>query len=526
MDVKGKVTLEQVLQHVGEFGRFQKILDLLLLTLNFPIALQIFSTFFTTLTPTWVCVPGSSHCTYNTTQLGTDQRRCHMPRSEWIYTEAKQYSLVTDLDLQCDKAWMLQLVSSVYFIGWGTGGIVLGWLGDKFGRKTVLFPSVIATLVIGFATAFLNNIYMITAARFMLGFFNPGGTIQGFILISEYVGDEQRPLASIIVYLCFPLSYCLVALKAYLTKNWKILCIVSTVPYIFVPLFWKFVPESVQWLLIHGKKDELMATVKRISYWNKTDMPTDVTIVPSIENEVEEGHKSSPFDIFGKKRVFQTLLQAFVWLVTGIAYFGISMAADDLGGSPYRDFVILSIFEVPALALAIEFCTRFGRKPSTLISLFVGGLACIVVVTIPLVGKIKVLRVLFGIFGKFSMAVTFNSICTWSVEIFPTSMRSEGMGFLHAIAHIGSASAPWIAQGLRPVARWLPFVMLGAPALVGAVCGIWLPETKATSPSILVNDEETCSVSSEAKGGDEKSETKINCYDNRGAATIVEDEKV
>ena len=90
-------------------------------------------------------------------------------------------------------------------------GLVLGWVGDKFGRKFIIFPSVSTTIVLGFLTSFLKDVYLVMICRFLIGFLNPGVTLQSFILISEYVGPRNRALAGIVIYATFPVGYILVA---------------------------------------------------------------------------------------------------------------------------------------------------------------------------------------------------------------------------------------------------------------------------------------------------------------------------
>ena len=59
------------------------------------------------------------------------------------------------------------------------------------------------------------------------------------------------------------------------------------------------------------------------------------------------------------------------------------------------------------------------------------------------------------------------------------------MGFVAVTARIGSTAAPWIAQGLRPTADWLPFVVLGVPSVLGFFVGWPLPETKEKNSSTV-----------------------------------------
>ena len=92
---------------------------------------------------------------------------------------------------------------------------------------------------------------------------------------------------------------------------------------------------------------------------------------------------------------------------------------------------------------------------------------------------------IFGFFintiGDFFIAIAFNAIFAWSVEIFPLRIRSEGMCFLQVISHSGSVTAPWIVKGLKRYGYWCPFFTLGFPALIGSLIGLWLPETRNTS---------------------------------------------
>lgn len=42
----------------------------------------------------------------------------------------------------------------------------------------------------------------------------------------------------------------------------------------------------------------------------------------------------------------------------GLVYYGVALAADDLGGALYRDYILASLVEFPAVILAIYLCHR------------------------------------------------------------------------------------------------------------------------------------------------------------------------
>ena len=55
--------------------------------------------------------------------------------------------------------------------------------------------------------------------------------------------------------------------------------------------------------------------------------------------------------------------------------------------------------------------------------------------------------------------------------------RSKAIAVLMMCGSIGSASAPWIAQGTRQVHFMLPFIMLGSLPILGGIACCVLKET-------------------------------------------------
>ena len=90
-----------------------------------------------------------------------------------------------------------------------------------------------------------------------------------YVLVGEFVDHKHRPLAIISINILYSLAVCLMCLKAYFIRSWKHLLWVSTLPYLFVFMFVRFVPESLQWLHIQSQEDRLSKIAERIVYWNK-----------------------------------------------------------------------------------------------------------------------------------------------------------------------------------------------------------------------------------------------------------------
>ena len=222
--------------------------------------------------------------------------------------------------------------------------------------------------------------------------------------------------------------------------------------------------------------------LRKIGKWNNKPLPDDFTLVVTEQNTTTN-KKMGVIDLFRDGRLAkQSLQQFYMWLVIAMGYYGLFMAASDLGGDFYANFIYLNLADVPGLFATMYLTDRVGRKWPTLCSLLIGGTFCIGVGITP--ANAHTMRVILGNLGKFCLCVAFDGVYTWTVELYPTEVRSVGMGLTAVAGRVGSTAAPWIAQGLKPIAGWLPFVVLGVPAVLGFFLGLSLPETKKKNSSI------------------------------------------
>ena len=193
------VSIDEMLTYAGEFGRFQWTIQLLLCIMQFPPTFPSLIMYFAALTPDWTCVDSGIHngtyCNSTKVYPSEDLSRCDMPRSAWKYVRPKSYSVVTQFDISCSDHWLVYLTTSVYFVGMAFGSILMGWLGDKFGRKRVLFPSMFLLCFTGVVSVFVPNIEWFLVCRFLVGIFRSGTSVFMILIASELTGSKYRPLA-------------------------------------------------------------------------------------------------------------------------------------------------------------------------------------------------------------------------------------------------------------------------------------------------------------------------------------------
>ncbi|MFZ1423198.1 MAG: MFS transporter [Saprospiraceae bacterium] len=79
------------------------------------------------------------------------------------------------------------------------GGIVFGILGDKLGRKSVLFSSILIYSLANIANAFVTDIHQYQIVRLIAGFGLSGELGAAITLISEIIDKERRGWGTMIV---------------------------------------------------------------------------------------------------------------------------------------------------------------------------------------------------------------------------------------------------------------------------------------------------------------------------------------
>jgi putative MFS transporter len=119
------------------------------------------------------------------------------------------------------------LVDSTKVINWQMfglllGGIIWGVFGDKKGRLSVLFGSIILYSVANFLTGYVETVNQYAAARFISGLGLAGELGAGITLVSELLPQKKRGVGTSLVA-GIGLFGCVAAYFTYdLTDNWRL----------------------------------------------------------------------------------------------------------------------------------------------------------------------------------------------------------------------------------------------------------------------------------------------------------------
>ena len=99
--------LDDVLPYVGELGKYQIILIIIMALATLVAGFPVLIMFFAGQNPPWQCETNSTVCRLNGTFKSGGKNyeaRCSMPRSEWKFTKPIDYSIVTQVSRTCKNA--------------------------------------------------------------------------------------------------------------------------------------------------------------------------------------------------------------------------------------------------------------------------------------------------------------------------------------------------------------------------------------------------------------------------------------
>jgi MFS transporter, AAHS family, 4-hydroxybenzoate transporter len=335
------------------------------------------------------------------------------------------------------------------------GGLIGGLIGDRYGRRTALLGSVLTFAVLTFAIAFANSIEMLGALRFLAGVGLGGAMPNAATLASEYVPRKQRPFAVTLTIVCIPLGGVLageLAARIIPTYGWRALFIAGgLVPIVLAAVLWKVLPESPRYLA--GRRErwpELTRTMRRIGH----TVPDDVEYVEAATAGAPKG-KVGIGSLFGPHYLRDTLaLSASFFFCLLVNYLVILLLPAVLtspgngfsqpeASRALRDSNFGGVAGAIFGAILIQ---RFGSRLTML------GMSALAVVCGFILAGAQItpqnglfLAVMFVLTGGLLNAVQ-TTMYALAAHVFPTEVRSTGVGFVVAVGRVGNVLAATVAN--------------------------------------------------------------------------------
>ena len=149
--------------------------------------------------------------------------------------------------------WFGWLTSS-FMLGAALGGYLLGWVGDRFGRKRAMALSVFVYSLFAGATYFAQSTPQLLILRFLTGIGVGGMWPNGIALVSEAWPNMSRPMLAGIIgtaanigIMCFSI---LLLYEPVTTESWRWVMAWSAAPVVLAIGIAMVIPESPRWLAL------------------------------------------------------------------------------------------------------------------------------------------------------------------------------------------------------------------------------------------------------------------------------------
>ena len=362
------------------------------------------------------------------------------------------------------------LLASAALFGMMFGAMIFGTLSDRLGRKKTIMICVTLFSGFTFLGAFATNPVEFAILRFIAGL-GIGGVMPNVVaLMTEYAPKKIRSTLVAIMFSGYAIGGMTSALLgAWLVKDmgWQIMFLIAGIPLLMLPIIWKFLPESLAFLIKSGKEEQAKQIINKLLPTRDIHQNTQLVFNENIHHEApvkalfQDGRAFSTFMFW--IAFFMCLLMVYAlgsWLPKLMLQAGYSLGASML---------FLFALNIGGMVGAIgggALADRFHLKP-VITSMFVIGAAALI-----LLGFNSPQIVLYSLIALAGAATIGSQILlyTFVAQFYPTTVRSTGMGGAAGIGRIGAIIGPVLTGALLTfeLPHQMNFLAIAIPGVIAA----------------------------------------------------------
>ena len=364
---------------------------------------------------------------------------------------------------------------------WGIfiGAPLLGWLGDRYGRRPLIIAG---TLLYGCMTllmAFSTTMEQMIALRFIAGI-GIGGIMPNTIsLNSELTPKKFRSTLIVLMFMGITTGSTAVGLVAkYLlpTHGWQILFQAGGVlPLVVGVCLYFALPESLKLLsTLKGRRTELLATARR--------MRPDLAIADDAVFTNEQQSAAGSSHVRELFRGSLALITPLLWVCFVIALMAnfflnntLPLIYDKYGIPAVEAANITTMYHAGGIVGGIIVSLLLDRIGFTVVALmFLLGVPAVMLLGTDSLG-FTMLAGVAGMAGVMILGAQFGNNAAAGL-IYPTAVRGKGVGIALSIGRFGAIAGPTVGAimlGMDMTLQTL-FLLAGLPILIGLVASILL----------------------------------------------------
>ncbi len=368
---------------------------------------------------------------------------------------------------------LLGLVFSVALAGMMAGAMFVAPFSDVIGRRKMILICV-ATIGLSMCmTAFANSIWQLIVLRGITGL-GVGGMLASLAAISsEYAPGKYRSLAVVTITAGYPLGATVggfIAAPLLPAFGWESIFLVGGMATLLIGLVaYFYMPESLQFLLVKGGNDALP---KINDILRRLDKP-ELQELPDVKSDAH-GEKANVFSLLTRERRNRTLvlwssfLFCFVslyfmmsWIPKLVVTAGLSESTGVYASTAFNGAAIIGIISLGWMS------ARIGL--SNLIGIFLIGSALMMIVFAYTDGINHLFLYLFII--GFLMQGGFVGLYAVAAKIYPTELRTTGVGWAIGLGRFGAVIGPYVGGVLiaSGTTMEINFIIFAVPLMISGI---------------------------------------------------------
>ena len=345
------------------------------------------------------------------------------------------------------------------FAGMLIGAIFWPQISDRYGRRWAVIISNTGQIIFGMLSATAWDMYSMMVLRFLTGFCL-GASSCGFTLYAEYAPKSDRGKLLVLQQSFWAFGTFFNSLLAWLileTLDWRWYLILSSLPLcIIVYLAWKL-PESVQYLVTVGRKDEaeeILRGAARIN--NKSSQIGNLDDLRLSSQQIVHNKRGNPMEIFDVKYYSTTITCLIIMFAVTFAYYGVSFLSerffdrissdnDQDDSEKYWKIAVTTSAEIPGVLVGMLTLDKIGRKRSMIIYFGIVTVCMLMLVDEGL-QNIEALSVTLVFLGRGAASISFFVIYIYLSEYYPTQIRNTSVGFAAALSRLSGMATTYVSQ--------------------------------------------------------------------------------